>query len=177
LIIADGTRRLVGGLFEYRDLGRLMLEGLAEPARAWRVLGPSGIDSRFEALRTATTPLIGRDEELELLLRRWRQSAHGEGRVVLLSGEPGIGKSRLAVELQEQLQAELHTHLRHFCSPHHQDSALFPIISWLEREAGFRRGDTDQRRLDKLEAVLARATNDLGDAVPRRPATATPRST
>jgi predicted ATPase len=101
-----------------------------------------------------------------LLLRRWRQSAHGEGRVVLLSGEPGIGKSRLAVELQEQLQAELHTHLRHFCSPHHQDSALFPIISRLEREAGFRRGDTDQRRLDKLEAVLARATNDLGDAVP-----------
>jgi predicted ATPase len=144
----------------------LMLEGLAEPARAWQVLGPSGIDSRFEALRTATTPLIGRDEELELLLRRWRQSAHGEGRVVLLSGEPGIGKSRLAVELQEQLQAELHTHLRHFCSPHHQDSALFPIIGWLEREAGFQRGDTDQQRLDKLEAVLAWATNDLGDAVP-----------
>jgi len=141
LIIADGTRRLVGGLFEYRDLGRLMLEGLAEPARAWQVLGPSGLDSRFEALRTATTPLIGRDEELELLLRRWRQSAHGEGRVVLLSGEPGIGKSRLAVELQEQLQAELHTHLGHFCSPHHQDSALFPIISRLEREAGFQRGD------------------------------------
>ncbi len=166
LIIADGTRRLVGGLFEYRDLGRLMLEGLAEPARAWQVLGPSCIDSRFEALRTATTPLIGRDEELELLLRRWRQSAHGEGRVVLLSGEPGIGKSRLAVELQEQLQAELHTHLGHFCSPHHQDSALFPIISRLEREAGFQRGDTDQQRLDKLEAVLGRATNDLGDAVP-----------
>ena len=166
LIIADGTRRLVGGLFEYRDLGRLMLEGLAEPARAWQVLGPSCIDSRFEALGTATTPLIGRDEELELLLRRWRQSAHGEGRVVLLSGEPGIGKSRLAVELQEQLQAELHTHLGHFCSPHHQDSALFPIISRLEREAGFQRGDTDQQRLDKLEAVLARATNDLGDAVP-----------
>jgi hypothetical protein len=141
LIIADGTRRLVGGLFEYRDLGRLMLEGLAEPARAWQVLGPSCIDSRFEALGTATTPLIGRDEELELLLRRWRQSAHGEGRVVLLSGEPGIGKSRLAVELQEQLQAELHTHLGHFCSPHHQDSALFPIISRLEREAGFQRGD------------------------------------
>ena len=144
----------------------MTLNGFFQPIPAWRVLGPSGVDSRFEALRTATTSLVGRDEELELLLRRWRQSAHGDGRVVLLSGEPGIGKSRLAVELQEQLQAELHTHLGHFCSPHHQDSALFPIISRLEREAGFQRGDTDQQRLDKLKAVLARATNDLGDAVP-----------
>ncbi len=130
------------------------------------MVGPGGVDSRFEALRTATTPLIGRDEELELLLRCWGQAAHGEGRVVLLSGEPGIGKSRLTVALQERLQADSHTQFRHFCSPHHQDSALYPIISQLQRAAGFWRDDTDQQRLDKLEAVLARATNDLGDAAP-----------
>src|SRR5215472_1786040 len=104
---------------------------------AWKG-SPSGIDNRFEALRTATTPLIGRDEELELLLRRWRQSAHGEGCVILLSGEPGIGKSRLAMELQVQLHEELHTHQRYFCSPHYQDSALYPIISQLQQAVGFR---------------------------------------
>ena len=166
VVIAASTRQLVGNLFDCNDLGRMTLNGFSEPIPAWRVLGPSGIDSRFEALRTATTPLIGRDEELELLLRRWRQSAHGEGRVVLLSGEPGIGKSRLAVELQKQLQSELHTHQRHFCSPHHQDSALYPIISQLQQAAGFRRDDTDQQRLNKLEAVLVQSSNNLEDVAP-----------
>ena len=131
VVIAASTRQLVGNLFDCDDLGQMALNGFSEPIPAWRVLGPSGVDSRFEALRAPTTPLVGRDEELELLLRRWRQAANGDGRVVLLSGEPGIGKSRLTVELQERLQAESHTHLRHFCSPHHQDSALFPIISQL----------------------------------------------
>ena len=130
------------------------------------MLGPSAVDSRFEALRAATTPLVGRDEEIELLLRRWRQATSGEGRVVLLSGEPGIGKSRMASDLQERLGGEPHTRLRYFCSPHHQDSALYPIITQLERAAGFRREDTDEQRLDKLEAVLAQATNDLSEAVP-----------
>src|SRR5262249_43648837 len=106
---------------------------------------------------------IGRDEELNLLLRRWRQAKNGDGRVVLLSGEPGIGKSRLTVELQERLQ-EPHTHLPHFCSPHHQDSALYPVISRLRREAGFRSDDTDERRLDRLEVVFAHATNEINDA-------------
>ena len=130
------------------------------------MLGPSCVESRFEALRAATTPLIGRGEELELLLRRWRQVAHGEGRVVLLSGEPGIGKSRLTVALRERLQAESHIRLSHFCSPHHQDSALYPIISQLQRAADFRHDDTEQQRLDELEAVLAQSTTDLKDAAP-----------
>ncbi|WP_051390193.1 BTAD domain-containing putative transcriptional regulator [Bradyrhizobium sp. Ec3.3] len=164
VVIAASTRQLVGKLFDGDDLGQIALNGFSEPVPAWRVLGPSGIDSRFEALRAPTTPLIGRDEEVELLLRRWRQAASGDGRVVLLSGEPGIGKSRLTVELQERLQAETHTRLRHFCSPHHQDSALYPIISRFQRAAEFRRDDTDQQRLDKFEAVLA--TNDFRDAVP-----------
>src|SRR5215469_12658120 len=166
VVIAASTRQLVGNLFDCDDLGRMTLNGFPEPIPAWRVLEPSRIDSRFEALRTATTPLIGRDEELELLLRRWRQSAHGEGRVVLLSGEPGIGKSRLAMELQVQLREELHTHLRYFCSPHHQDSALYPIISQFQQAAGFRRNDTADQRLDKLEAVLVQSSNNPKDAAP-----------
>ena len=164
VVIAASTRQLVGNLFDCKDLGQMTLNGFSEPIPAWRVLAPSGIENRFEALRTATTPLIGRDEELELLPRRWRQSAHGEGRVVLLSGEPGIGKSRLAVELQKHLQSELHAHLRYFCSPHHQDSALYPIISQLQQAAGFRRDDTARQRLDKLEAVLLQSRNNLEEA-------------
>jgi hypothetical protein len=100
VVISDSTRLLTGGLFEYRDLGRVTLKGLAEPTQVWQVLGASGVESRFEAQHeTALTPLVGRDEEVELLLRRWRQAASGEGRVVLISGEPGIGKSRLTVAL------------------------------------------------------------------------------
>ena len=112
------------------------------------------MESRFEALRTATTPLVGRDEEIELLLRRWQQAKAGDGCVVLISGEPGIGKSRIAETMLERLAGEPHTRLRYFCSPHHQDSALYPIIAQLERAAGFRREDTAEQRLEKLEAVL-----------------------
>ena len=126
----------------------------------------SAAESRFEALRATGTPLVGRDEELALLQRRWQQAKSGEGSVVLVSGEPGIGKSRLAQTLLERLGGEPHTRLRLFCSPHHQDSALYPTITQLERAAGFRREDTAEQRLDKLEAVLAQATNDLGEAVP-----------
>jgi DNA-binding SARP family transcriptional activator/class 3 adenylate cyclase len=165
VVIAESTRRLIGQLFDCSELGPLARNGFAQ-ASAWRVLGPSGVDSRFEALRAATTPLIGRDEELELLQRRWRQTANGVGRVVLLSGEAGIGKSRLAAELQDRLATDSHTRVRYFCSPHHQNTALYPIISQLQRAAGFRRDDDEEQRLDKLEAVLARATSDLGDAVP-----------
>jgi predicted ATPase len=133
---------------------------------AWQVLGPSAVESRFEALRTATTPLVGRDEEIELLMRRWEQAKRGEGQVVLMCGEPGIGKSRIAQTIVEQLSGEPHTRLRYFCSPHHQDSALYPSITQLERAAGFRREDTAEQRLAKLEAVLAQGTNDLSEAVP-----------
>ena len=124
------------------------------------------LESRFEALRTATTPLIGRDEEIELLMRRWTQAKSGEGCVVLISGEPGIGKSRIAESLHERLSTELHTRVRFFCSPHHQDSALYPAISQLERAAGFRREDTTEQRLTKLEELLAQATNEFGTVAP-----------
>ena len=138
LVIADGTRRQVGALFDLDDLGARPLAGFAEKQRAWRVIGESGAVSRFEALRS-DTPLVGRDEELELALRRWQQAKIGEGRVVLVSGEPGIGKSRLTAALSDEIAAEPHTRLRWFCSPHHQDSALYPTITRIEAAAGFAR--------------------------------------
>ena len=166
VVIGDSTRRLLGGLFEYRDLGVMSLKGFGEPVQAWQVTGLSTVDSRFEALRGTTTPLIGGEEEIDLLLRRWTQAKRGEGCVVLISGEPGIGKSRIAETLLERRSNEPHTRLRYFCSPHHQDSALYPGITQLERAAGFRREDTDEQRLNKLEAVLRQATDDLSEASP-----------
>jgi class 3 adenylate cyclase len=166
VIIASSTRRLTGGLFEYRDLGTAALKGFAEDVPAYQVLGAGAAESRFEALRATTTPLIGRDEEIDLLIRRWQQAKRGEGCVVLISGEPGIGKSRIAQTMVERLTSEPHTRLRYFCSPHHQDSAFYPSIAQLERAAGFGRHDTDEQRLAKLEAVLAQGTNDLSQVVP-----------
>jgi hypothetical protein len=149
---APGDRS--GRCFEIEDLGPQPLAGFAEPQPAWRVVGESGVVSRFEALRLGTTPLVGRNEELDLLLRRWQQARSGEGRVALVSGEPGIGKSRLTVALSQHIESQPHTRLRYFCSPHHQDSALYPFIGQLERAAGFARDDTTATRLDKLEALL-----------------------
>jgi class 3 adenylate cyclase/tetratricopeptide (TPR) repeat protein len=166
VVIAASTRRLTGGLFEYRNLGVVALKGFAENVRAWQVLGTGPAESRFEALRATTTLLIGRDEEIDLLMRRWERAKAGDGCVVLISGEPGIGKSRIAQTVVERLSSEPHTRLRYFCSPHHQDSALYPSITQLERAAGFRREDTPEQRLAKLEAVLAQGTNDLSEAVP-----------
>ena len=157
LVIAEATRRQIGGLFDLADLGPKMLAGFAEPQRAWRAIGESGMLSRFEALRSGTTPLVGRGEELDLLLRRWEQAKRGEGRVVLLSGEPGIGKSRLTAALSEHIGTEPHTRLRYFCSPHHQDSALYPVIGQLERAAGFAGDDGLETKLDKLETLLGPA--------------------
>jgi class 3 adenylate cyclase len=166
VVIAAATRRLTGGLFDYRDLGTTALKGFAANIPAWQVVGASTVESRFEAMRTAMTPLVGRDEEIDLVHRRWEQAKSGDGQVVLISGEPGIGKSRIAETILERLSNEPQIRLRYFCSPHHQDSALYPSIAQLERAAGFRRDDADEQRLDKLEAVLARGTNDLSEAVP-----------
>jgi tetratricopeptide (TPR) repeat protein len=142
-------------MFEYRDLGLVELKGLVDQVQAWHVMGASGIESRFEAQHEAKlTPLVGRQEELELMLRRWRQAAEGEGRVILVSGEAGIGKSRLIAELQDRLQAEPHTRLRYFCSPHHIDSAFHPIIAQLERAAGLERQDLSEIKLRKVAALL-----------------------
>jgi class 3 adenylate cyclase/predicted ATPase len=166
VVIAPGTRRLTGGLFDYEDLGPVEVRGFAALVAAARVLRESSTRSRFEALRASATPLVGRDEELALLERRWHQVKPGEGMIVLISGEAGIGKSRLAQTLVERLSGEPHIRLRLFCSPYHRDSALYPTITQLERAAEFRREDTADQRLDKLEAVLATATGDLGEAAP-----------
>src|SRR5215469_6525443 len=124
VVIAESTRRLLGNLFELQDLGARDLKGIAGPVRAWAALRASSVASRFEALHASSlTDLVGREEELELLLRRWSRAKIGEGQVVLLAGEPGIGKSRLTAALLERLAAEPHTRLRYYCSPQHTDSA------------------------------------------------------
>jgi predicted ATPase/class 3 adenylate cyclase len=160
VVIAASTRRLLGGLFDYDDLGAVEMKGYAEPVRAWCVRGRSTAESRYEALHSAVemTPLVGREEELDLLLRRWQQAKSGSGRTVVFSGEPGIGKSRITAAFQERLQAEPHTRLRFFCSPYHQNSALHPVITQLERAAAFERDDTPAMKLDKLAALLALAS-------------------
>ena len=125
VVIAEGTRNLIGNLFELEDLGAKDLRGISRPVRAWAALRPSSVESRFEALHTTgLTALVGREEEFELLLRRWTRSKTGQGQVVLLSGEAGIGKSRLTAALMERLAGEPHTRLHYFCSPQHTDSAL-----------------------------------------------------
>jgi class 3 adenylate cyclase/predicted ATPase len=155
LVISNSTRRLTGGMFEYRDLGRVTLKGLGDPVQAWVVTGSSRIESRFEAHHeTKLTPLVGREEELELLLHRWQRAKSGEGQVVLLSGEPGIGKSRLTVALEERIKSDPHTRVRYFCSPQHTDSALYPVISHLRRAARLAPDDTLEQRLAKVTSLL-----------------------
>jgi class 3 adenylate cyclase len=163
LVISAGTRRQIGGLFDLEDLGPQRLAGFAEPQAVWLVLRESGEESRFEALRSGKTPLVGRDEEVEMLLRRWERAKSGDGRVVLISGEPGIGKSRLTAALSEHIGDQPHTRLRYFCSPHHQDSALYPFIVQLEHAAGFVRDDTIEAKVDKLRALLTAGTRDDDD--------------
>jgi predicted ATPase len=158
VVIAAGTRRLVGDLFEYRDLGAVEVKGIAEPVPTWQVLRSSAVASRFEALRgSVLSPLVGRGEEIDLLLRRWARVKSGDGQVVLVSGEPGLGKSRLTAELEERLQSQPHVLLRYFCSPFHQDSALYPFIDQLGRASWFAHDDPPAAKLEKLEALLARA--------------------
>ena len=166
VVICDSTRRLLGNLFELKDLGpRDDLKGVDEATRAWAALRASSIASRFEALHASSmTTLVGREEEFGLLLRRWARAKNGEGQVVLLSGEPGIGKSRLTAALLESVLAEPHTCLRYFCSPQHRDSALYPIIGQMERAAGLAHDDSPRARLDKLDALLARTSTSAPDA-------------
>jgi DNA-binding SARP family transcriptional activator len=166
IIIDRSTQRLLGRLYDYQELGCITLKGLATSVGIAKVLGKSSIESRFEAFHPVKlTPLVGRVEEIDLLLRRWQRAKDGEGSVALLVGEPGIGKSRLAETILESVSGESLAALRLFCSPHHQDSPLYPFINQLEREAGFHRGDTGAQRLAKLETML-QADADLGIAVP-----------
>jgi class 3 adenylate cyclase len=160
LVISEGVRRQVGRLFDLEDLGFRVLTGFVEEKRAWRVLSESAEESRFEALRSGTTtPLIGRTEEFELLCRRWQQAKTKEGRVVLISGEAGFGKSRLVAALLKHIEIAAHTRLRYFCSPNHQNSALSPFVAQLERAAGFVRDDAVDVRLEKLRSLVTPAAD------------------
>jgi len=165
VVLADDTRRLIGNLFDLQDLGTHALKGLTEPVRAWAAVRPSGVESRFDALHMdALSALVGREEEFALLLRRWSLAKSGEGQVVLLSGEAGIGKSRLTVALLEELAGEPHVRLRYFCSPQHTDSALYPVIGHMMRAAGFAHDDSLQAKADKLDALLAQSSTSSQDA-------------
>src|SRR5262249_16663809 len=154
--ICGSTRRLLGNLFELKDLGlRDDLKGVGEATRAWAALRASSVASRFEALHAGgLTALVGREEECELLLRRWARAKSSQGQGALLSGEAGIGKSRLATVLVGLLASEPHIPLRYFCSPQHTDSAFYPIIGQVERAAGLAREDTSKAKLDKLDGLL-----------------------
>ena len=164
VVIAEGTRRLLGDLFELGDLGPKDLKGIAWPVRAWAALRASSVESRFDALHTTgLTALVGREEEFEFLLRRWSHPKAGQGQVVLMSGEAGIGKSRLPAALLERVAGEPHTRLRYFCSPQHTDGALYPIIGQMERAAGLAYDDKPQAKLDKLDAVLAQTSTSPED--------------
>ena len=165
VVIAESTRKLLGNLFELRDIGARDLKGIAGPARAWAALPASSVESRFDALHTTgLSPLVGREEELELLLRRWSKAKTGEGQLVLLSGEAGIGKSRLTAAVLERLATEPHTRLRYFCSPQHTDSVLYSMIGQMERAAGLAHDDKPQAKLDKLDSVLAQTSTSAQDA-------------
>src|SRR3954468_12306781 len=157
VVIDAPTRRQIGGLFVCQDLGTIALKGLPEPVPAWQVLSAGTAEGRFAALHGTITPLVGREEEMELLLRRWAQAKAGNGKVVLISAEPGVGKSRLAEALAERIAAEPYIRMRWFCSPHYQDSALYPVIRQMERAAGFEQEDEPATRLTKLQALLAAA--------------------
>jgi predicted ATPase len=166
VVIAESTRKLLGNLFDLEDLGARELKGIARSVGAWAALRTSAVESRFEALHASgVTALVGREEECDLLLRRWARAMSGEGQVVLLSGEAGIGKSRLTAIMLERLATEPHTRLRYFCSPQHTDSALYPVIGQLERAAGLARDDIPQAKLDKLDAVLAQSSASAQDTV------------
>jgi len=157
IVIAPATRHLIGAAFELTDLGAHLLKGIAEPVRASRVDTLRMTEGRFESARGGVplTPLVGREDEVRLLVRCWHQAAQGRGRVVLLRGEPGIGKSRIALELCRLLAQSPHHLVRYQCSPYHTNSAFFPVIAQLERAAGFNRSDAPLERLDKLDALLS----------------------
>ena len=167
LLVSGPTRQLLHGAFDLEDLGIQQLEGLAKPMRAYRVHRESAVESRFEAATTgALTPLVGRDGELGLLVKRWEDAKAGEGQMVILVGEPGIGKSRLIEALRHRIAGDSHTRLRYQCSPYYASSALYPFIVQLERAAHFEADDTAAQKLAKLEAALSQAVPHGDDVMP-----------
>lgn len=167
VLISPATRNLVLGLFKFEDFGIQQLKGINEAVQLWQVTGELGMESRFEAVHAeGLTPLVARNEEIDLLMGRWKSAKQGEGQVVLLSGEPGIGKSRISQTLRERIADEPHTRLRYQCSPYHTNSALYPITTQLEFAARFAAGDSSEEKLKKLETVLAPSTKERHKVIP-----------
>ena len=167
VVIAEATRRLLGDLFVLQERGTQTFKGIAKPTPAFSVLTERPLESRFAARQVGgLTPIVARDQELALLLERWRQAKSAEGQMVLLSGEAGIGKSRITEALVDAMSGEPHSLLRYQCSPYHVDSALYPAIQQIAHAAGFAEDDSSERRLDRLELLLAKATEDISEAAP-----------
>ena len=167
VIIAPSTQHLLADLFELQDLGRHKLKGIGAPVQAWRVAAERAAESRFDVVHgRALTPFVGREQEVSLILDRWRRAKEGEGQVVLLSGEAGVGKSRIVEALKDGLADEPHIRLRNQCSPHHTNSALYPVINQLMFAAGFGLEDTTDQKFDKLDTLLAPATGEIADVTP-----------
>jgi class 3 adenylate cyclase len=167
IVISQATRRLVEGLFVLEDMGRHDLKGFSAAVQAWTVQSEKPAETRFDAARSANlTAFIGRDHEIALLLERWEQAVRGEGQVVLLSGEAGIGKSRIVQDLRERIGADDHIRLRYQCSPYHANSALYPVIRQLEHAAGFSPAPSSVDRLQKLTALLSQTADDIERILP-----------
>ena len=167
IVISAESRQLTTEVFTYEDLGEHDLKGFSEPVQAWRVSGEQRTESRFDAVRGGRlAPLVGRDNELALLLDRWESAKHGEGQVVLLSGEAGIGKSRITQALRDGMADEEHVRVRYQCSPFHTNSALYPVINQLQFAAGIDAADSGEQKLDKLETVLGQASDDPESVAP-----------
>jgi class 3 adenylate cyclase len=167
VLISVNTKRLLGGVFTYEDLGAQALKGFDRPIGIWRVAGLSAAESRFEARSAAgLTPFVGRDEEIALLLHRWQQAKDGEGQVVLLCGEPGIGKSRITSTLRERTADDAQIRMQIQCSPFFTNSAFYPIIAHLERAMRYDADLSTEEKLDRLDTLLSRATNDVRPIAP-----------
>lgn len=167
VVVASATHQLSGASFDYEDLGTHELKGIAQPVQAWRALGESDVHGRYGAGRIdGGPPLVGRQEELGLLLRSWEASKEGHGQAILIQGEAGIGKSRLVDALREQVAGQNHTWITHRCSPYHTNSALYPIIERLKYSLDWKPEDGDADKLDKLEAVLSGQSLPLAEVIP-----------
>ena len=165
VVIAERTRQLLGEVFELQSLGLQRLKGITTPVEVFTVGDEQRVESRFQARRSGhLLPLVGREQELALLSERWRRARSGEGQCLLLSGEAGVGKSRITQALVDTLAGEVHTRLRYQCSPYHSDSALYPVIQQLSRAADFVADDNNDARLDKLEAVLCQGVAEVTTA-------------
>jgi AAA ATPase domain len=166
VLVAASTHGLLGSVFVCADLGRVAVKGKSKRVAAWRVIGECVVESRFEAMRPKRlTRFVGRQEQLSRLLNFWEQAKRGAGQVVLLCGEPGIGKSRISNAFLDSIAEEPHIKIRYQCSPHHTNSPFFPVVNQLERAAWFEQEDLPNTKLDKLEAVLSQAGDaSLADA-------------